>query len=367
MQVFNTFFKITKKQLPSFITYFIIFTVLLSIMSSIGTGNNAYQDTRMDVAIFNNDGSKKGEYLEKYLTEKHNIVEVENDDEVIQDRLYFQVLDYVLYIEDGFKLTNIKRPGTTTGAYVDSQIDTFVKTFDSYVIAGYSEDEAYEKTIAAVDNKDLVSMKGKGNTKPTIYYFFTYLSYIFLGLLINVLAPVIIALNKKGVKERTDISPLSSKSRSAQLIGASVILSLVIWLGFMLVSVVMFKGEVFKDINAFLILNALCYLILSAAIVTLISNFQLKAQAISMVSNVLSLAFSFLGGVFVPMEIFGDTMLKIAKFIPTYWYVSAADSIMEGVMNKDIFMCMGIQLLYALAFFAISLVISKRMRVSRAS
>ena len=34
-----------------------------------------------------------------------------------------------------------------------------------------------------------------------------------------------------------------------------------------------------------------------------------------MVSNVLSLAFSFLGGVFVPMEIFGDTMLKIAKFM----------------------------------------------------
>jgi len=135
----------------------------------------------------------------------------------------------------------------------------------------------------------------------------------------------------------------------------------------MLVSVVMFKGEVFEGVNAFLILNALCYLILSAAIVTLISNFQLKAQAISMVSNVLSLAFSFLGGVFVPMEIFGDTMLKIAKFIPTYWYVTAADAIMEGEISNQIFVGMGIQLLFALAFFAVALVISKRMRLNRAN
>lgn len=367
MQVFNTFFKITKKQLPSFITYFVIFTVLLSIMSSIGTGNNAYQESRMDVAIFNNDGSAKSEYLVKYLTEKHDIVEVENDDEVILDRLYFQVLDYVLYIEEGFELTNIKRPGTTTGTFVDSQIDTFVKTYDSYMIAGYSEAEAYEKTLEAVDNSELVSMKGKGNTKPTVYYFFTYLSYIFLGLLINVLAPVIIALNKKGIKERTDVSPLTARSRNMQMIGGSIILSLAIWLGMMIVAAVMFKGELFKDINALLILNSLCFLILSASIVTLISNFQLKAQAISMISNVVGLSFSFLGGVFVTMEIFGETMLKIAKFIPSYWYVTAADNIITGEMSNQIFICMGIQLLFALAFFAIALVISKRLKLNRTS
>ena len=64
MQVFNTFFKIVKKQLPSFIIYFSIFGVLIGFMSNMGTGNNAYKESRMDIAIFNNDGSAKADYLE---------------------------------------------------------------------------------------------------------------------------------------------------------------------------------------------------------------------------------------------------------------------------------------------------------------
>lgn len=367
MQVFNTFFKITKKQFPSFIIYFAIFTVLLGTLSSVGTGNNAYKESKQEVAIFNNDDSAKSKYLKEYVSGKHNIIEVENDDEVIRDYLYFQVIDYVLYIEDGCSLTNVKRPGSTIGGYVDSQIETFCNTYDSYILAGYSDEEANEKTLAAIDNEGLVSIKGKGASKPAIYYFYTYLSYILISLLINAMAPVIIALNKKAVRDRSNISPLTARSRNLQIIAGSVILSVAIWLFMVMISAVMFKGELFDGVNVYLVLNSFCYLILSAGIVSIISNFSLKPQIISMVSNVISLTFSFLGGVFVPMEIFGDTLLTVSKYLPTYWYVTACDQIFTGNATDKMFMCMGIQLLFALAFFAVSLVISKRVKLSRAS
>ena len=367
MQVFNTFFKITKKQLPSFIIYFSIFTVLLGVMASMGTDNNVYKESSMDIAIFNSDNSSKSKFLEEYLSSKHNIIELENDDEVIQDALYFQLVDYVLYIDEGFKLTNIKRPGSTTGNYVDGHISTFEKAYDSYILAGYSEDEAYEKTIISLENEGLVSLKGKSTEKPVIYYFYTYFSYILIALLINILAPVIIALNRKEVRERTGISPLSEKNRSIQIITGAVILSVGLWVILNVVSVVMFKGELFQEKNAFYLLNSFCYLILSVGVVSILANFSLKPQALSMASTVVSLSFSFLGGVFVPMEIFGDTMMKIAKCVPSYWYMTVNNEIFKGVISDEMYIGMGIQLLFALAFFAVSLVVSKRMKLSRVS
>lgn len=367
MQVFKTFFKITKKQIPSFITFFVIFTVLLCIMSAIGTGNNAYTESRLSVAIFNQDTSAKAKYLTEYLSEKHDIVTVENDDETIRDSLFFEVLDYVLYIEDGCSLTNIKRPGSTTGMYVDHQIDTFCKTYDAYLSAGCDEAQANEKTIQALDNAKLVSMKGKGTRKPTIYYFYTYLTYILIGLLINAMSPVIIALNRKEVKDRSDISPMNAKSRNYQIFAGAVLFSFAVWLMMIGVSAIMFRGELFRDKNAYSILNAFCFLILATGIVSIVSNFNMKPQIISMVSNVVSLSFAFLGGVFVPMEIFSDTVLTISKFTPTYWYVTASEKIFAGKVDGSVWMSMGIQLLFALAFFAVAMVIAKRKKLSRAS
>lgn len=365
MQVFNTFFKIVKKQLPSFIIYFGIFGVLIVFMSSMGTGNNAYKESRMDIAIFNNDGSAKAYYLEQYLSEIHDVMMIEDDEETIQDYLYFQVLDYVLYIDEGFKLTNIKRPGSTTGVYVDNAIANFDKTYDSYILAGYRDGEAFEKTIQAMDTEDLVSLRGESGGKPVIFYFYLYITYILIALLINTLAPVIIALNRKEVKERSMISPFSDKKRNAQIIGGSVLFSVGIWLVMNLLSLIVCGGALFDGNNIYYLLNSVCYLIISVSVVCIVANFNLNSEAISMISNIVSLSLSFLSGVFVPMEIFGDTMMKIAKCTPTYWYVRGCYNISENLINGETFMYMGVQMLFALAFFVVSLVISKRMRISR--
>lgn len=365
MQVFNTFFKIVKKQLPSFIIYFSIFGVLLSFMSAMGNKDDSYEQRKMDIAIFNQDESEKSKYLEKYLREIHNVMDVENDEETIQDYLYFQVLDYVLYIEDGYKLVNIKRPGTTAGVYVDNHIENFGKNYDAYIAAGYEPEQAYAKTIEAINTDDLVSLKGESGGKPTIFYFYIYFTYIIIALLINTLSPVIIALNRKEVKNRTLVSSYPVKKRNFQIVLGSIIFSLAIWLVMNVLSMVVCGGEVFNGNNPYYILNSFCYLIISVGAVCIISNFNLKIETISMISNVVSLAFSFLGGVFVPMEIFSEGMMRIAKCMPTYWYVRGCYNISENVINSQTFTYMGIQLLYAVAFFAVALVISKKMRLNR--
>ncbi len=366
MQVFNTFFKIAKKQLPQFVLYACIFGALITLLSNMGTGNNSYKETRMSVAIFNKDDSAKAYYLEEYLGKLHDIKEVEDDKEVIQDYLYYQVLDYVLYIDQGFKLSNVKRMGTTSGIYVDNHIANFEKNYDAYIIAGLSEEEAFLKTVEVMDTSELVSLKGESGSKPTIFFFYLYYTYIVLCLLISTLAPIVIALNKKELKERSMVAPFKYSKRNGQVIGASVVFALTVWLVLNIFCVIVCKDALLKASNMYYVLNSIVYLMVSAGIVCIVSSLDVKNEAVSMVSNILSLSFSFLGGVFVPMEIFGDTMMTVAKCMPTYWYVRGCYNISEGKIGSQLFEYMGIQLLFALAFFAVALVIVKRKKISRA-
>ena len=73
-------------------------------------------------------------------------------------------------------------------------------------------------------------------------------------------------------------------------------------------------------------------------------------------------ALCFAGGIFVPQQYFSAGLIKIAKFFPTYWYVVANDAIAEmkemtPELAKKIFPAMGVVVAYAIALFAVALVV----------
>jgi ABC-2 type transport system permease protein len=52
-----------------------------------------------------------------------------------------------------------------------------------------------------------------------------------------------------------------------------------------------------------------------------------KRNAQAPLQNTLTLAFSFLSGAFVPQFMLGKTVLTIASFTPTYWYIKSNHAI----------------------------------------
>ena len=92
-------------------------------------------------------------------------------------------------------------------------------------------------------------------------------------------------------------------------------------------------------------------------------------MALSIASNAVSLGMSFLGGIFVPQEIMGENILIAARFIPTYWYTKVNDAlysltIFDWEHMKDIYIALGIQLGFALAIFAIGLLVRKNRQLA---
>jgi ABC-2 type transport system permease protein len=89
-----------------------------------------------------------------------------------------------------------------------------------------------------------------------------------------------------------------------------------------------------------------------------------------MVTNTVGLGMSFLGGIFVPREILGESVLNVSRFLPTYWYVNAVDAIQNVGSNhslmRDIQISIGIEAIFAIAIFAVALVATRARSEARA-
>lgn len=81
----------------------------------------------------------------------------------------------------------------------------------------------------------------------------------------------------------------------------------------------------------------------------------------------ISLGLCFLSGVFVPQLFLGDSVLKVVQFNPVFWFVKANETIGNlSVINQEtlgpVFIDMGIVLAFAVAVFAIAMVVSRAQR-----
>lgn len=371
MQVFNTFFKIVKKQLPAALLYLGIFLLLCVMMGKSQSDDaDTYTASACTLVIVDHDKSEASGKLAEYLSKIHDVQYEEYTDEQIQDYLYYHKIDYVLNIEKGYEttgeLTNIKRPGTSMGVYVDNQISMYETNMRTLLTAGYSYDDAYALTLKALDSEGLVELSVESTEKPAIYYYFTYLPYVVIMIMFFVITPVIVAFNKKDVNDRLNVSPVTLKSKNMQIILGAVIISLFVWILLIGMACLTGYGD-FKDMLFKVALNSLAFAIIATAMATIVGNFGVSHDAKNVIANIVGLAMSFLGGVFVPVNLFGEGMLAVAKFMPTYWYINTNDKIFDGGSISDIAGGLGVELLFALAFFMVAIVVSKRMRIARSS
>lgn len=374
MPVFNTFFKILKKYAKSSMIYVVVFVGVCIVFTKLGDGTSKeYKMSSCNIAVFDMDQSEASQRLIDYLSTIHTIkLDYEDDKESLQDRLYYREIAYVLYIEEGFaennKLSNIKRQGTNIGVYIDGQIQAYLNTFAAAKQAGYDDASAYELTLKALDSKGSVSMKGKESNRygNTIYYFFQYEAYVLLMIMSSVLGPILVAFNKTETKNRLSISALSARERNLQLFLGSVVTSIMVWGLFVVLCFILNKG-VFGEKELLATINTFVFTIVAASISSVLGNFGLEAAAFSMMTNVVGLAMSFLGGVFVPMEFFGKTLKMVSRLFPTHWFILANDCIFKEGEMSDFVTYVGVELLFALAFFAIAMVVAKNAKSRRYS
>ena len=91
-----------------------------------------------------------------------------------------------------------------------------------------------------------------------------------------------------------------------------------------------------------------------------IGNSKGSANTTSFVTNILGLGFAFLGGTFVDLTVMGDTVAKVGRFTPNYWYSVASREIwVNNAGLSQVIQDFGITLLYGLVCLSIGLAFTK--------
>lgn len=382
MQVYRTFFKIARKHLPQCILYFVIFMVLMIMMSSTAkdTQTTNFQAKSISISIVDKDQSKASQALIDYLDSMHEIVELRDyEGETIQDNLFYQNISYALIIPEGFEKNLLNenlddivefsmRKDSAHGYFINTQIDSYLNTLRLYLTSGLDLSDAITATNENIDNTPDVTVEvfeGKVDGENSfMFYFFQYYSYIILMILVMGLSPILVAFQKKDLGDRITCAATTARSRTIQIGLGALSYSLIAWFLFVILAIVWLgPSSIFSTFGWMILLNSFVFTMFATAITLFISTFSVKDNALNLISNILGLGMAFMCGVFVPQWLLADNVLAVSKFLPAFWYVKIIN-MLSGFSGEPYninlyWQYIGIECIFVVAAFAFFMVASK--------
>ena len=377
MTVFKCYMKILRQNVGMIIIYLgIFFSVALVMQMAAGKSENSlYANASIDIGVIDEDQGVLAQGFTDYLGSIHNVIPMENDPEVLQENLFYRNVEYIVQIPAGFYETCIlgdtplkvtKVPGSYSSYYVDQQISSYISTLRTYLAAGFSQEEA----IQGVENEaheqvtKLSSDSASSDLVPYTYYF-RYIPYLFLGALCYTMGYILMAFKKGDIQKRMEASAISVRRQSLEELLAMGVIGAFLWfLG--ILGVAIMYGNTFwgSPLFGYYLVNTLLMLIVALSLSYLIGMFIPNSNILSGVANLVSLSMCFLCGVFVPMDVMDKSVLKFSQFLPVYWYEQVNEILsrhhrLTPELLRKIQVSMGIQMLFAVVFVCLVLVISR--------
>ena len=377
MQVFKLFFRISKTKWLSMLVYIGIFLMILNFTNVSGE-SNSFATSKMALTVYDKDNTTASRQLCEYLKKDNIIVDFEDDNDKLIDALYVTSTNYVITINEGYqdKLSKGETDGLFSTRYLhdsytnklaDSTLDTYVSTVKAYMAGGMELSKAIDAAAEALSEKTDVTFETFSNesSQSKAASFFNYLPYALLSMIVSALCPVIVAMNKKEVGFRTKCSSIKTSSVSVQTIAASSIFVVIIWLILMALGIGK-NGGMFSGNMWYAVLNSVAFTLVCVAIALLFAELGVSDNALSFLTQVLGLGMAFLCGMFVPMETLSSGVRSVARFLPAFWYVKANNMVCglgsEQFKLSTVMMCIGVQVLFAAAIFAVSLIVKKQKK-----
>lgn len=379
MTVFKTVLKIVNKYKFTILLY----TVMLIFFggTNFKTNNNSisYVATKPDIFIVNRDvetGITKD--LIDYLSKNTNVKDLKNDEESLNDALFYRDVSYIIYIPKNFRndFLNGKNPEIpikTTQEYnsvlAENLLDNYIKTATIYRNLNLSEEELIQKVNQAIHVSTEVEVTSKldTNTLSQVTMYFNFLNYCILAGCVYVICLLLSSFHEKNIYKRMVIGSTNYKTLNRRLLFSMGIISLVLWIFYIALAFVLLGKVVISEHGILYVLNSFIFMLCAMTIAFLIGNLVNNKTAINGIINVVALGSSFLCGAFVPMEWLPNSVLRIAHVLPTYWYIKSNEllktiEIFNFSTLKPILLNMLVILGFSFVFVLITNVVSNKKR-----
>lgn len=377
MTVFKTFLKILNKNKFIIILYtlFLIFFGGFNMQTS--ESNINFVASKPDIMIVNYD-EEKGitKDLIKYIEENSNVVDLKNNEDAINDALFYRDVNYVVYIPKNYNKDfmdgknpeiEIKSTGDYQSSFAEMLLSRYIKVANIYQKSINSEEELISKINETLSKKSEVEITSKLDTnilsKATFYYNFA--NYSIMACLIYVICLILASFKDIKIQKRTIISSTNYKTLNRQLLLSNSLFSIILWMIYVVLSFILVGDIMFSIHGIFYLINSFVFTICATTIALFIGNIVSNKNAISGIVNVIALGSSFLCGSFVPMEWLPEGVIKIAHILPSYYYISNNEILKTlEIINfntiKPILLNIIIILSFSIIFIILTNIVSKR-------
>ncbi len=391
MTVFKTFLKVLNKCKFSVILNTVILLIFAGVNMTTSDTQMNFEATKPDILIVNQDANIGiTQNLTKYLEENCEIIAVKDNEDAINDALFYRDVNYVIYIPQNYRQDvlkgekpeiQIKSTGDYQASYAEMLLARYVKVQNIYVeeLAKQTDnktlaDEKLEKEIIEKINQTIskqteIEMTSKLDTtgleKATFYYNFA--NYTLLAGAILVICLILSSFHEEKIRKRTIVSSMKYQKHNRILLLSNGLFVLVLWLFYVLISFFVVGNVMFSMQGLIYIVNSFVFTLCALTIAVLVGNIVNNKNAMSGIVNVIALGSSFLCGAFVPVEWLPDTVLKIAHILPSYWYIQSNEIVktMEEFnleTLKPIMINMGVVLLFSIGFVIVTNLIARKKR-----
>lgn len=337
MTVFKTFWKIVNKYKGTIILY----TVMLISFGGINLASNdtttTFTSTLPNIAIVNNDQkSVLTNNLINYLSENSKVVDIENDEEKINDALFYRDVSYVVYIPKNYTndvlkgmnpTIDIKSTNDYTSSLEEMMLTDYLNLQNTYLKLTTDQAKLTNYINDTLKDKSEVVLTSKVDTKSfsKVSRYFNFASYSILAVVIFIITLVLTSFKEKTVNKRIVVSSMNYKKHSGLILKSSLLYALIVWVLFSLLAIILLGKSLLNIRGLLLLLNTLIFTLQALTFALLISSLVNNKDAIGGIVNVVALGSAFLCGAFIPSMYLPEKVVSISHIFPAYYYNNSND------------------------------------------
>ncbi len=385
MPLFRAYFKVVRGSMLMLAVILGVFAIQVVLFSSAAPRGAAggFEPARVPIAVINRDSrAPLALGLADYLALNNNAVSLPDNEERLQDALFYREIHYVAIIPPGFSsdfmagrdcaVQKVIVPGSADSYYVDLAVDRFLNTARLHRFYGKEESQAelVRSAMGDLASDTPVAIKYAGAAAG--YHqgaagYFAYCAFGLLAMIMTGISQIMLTFNERDLYLRNLGAPLPRRSMNLQLAAGHGAFALGCW-GILLLGGFLLHGKslLTSGLAGLYALNTLVFAAVCSAIAFLVGGFVKSHGVQAGVINVVALGLGFLGGVFVPQSVMSRSVLAVARYLPSYWFMRANEAIelscFSGGSLPSVYSSILIQLGFALAIFSVALFLGKERR-----
>lgn len=379
MIVFSTFWRIVKKYKGTILLYTVMLIMFGGINLTSNSTNDMFTPTKPNIFIVNKDSNMElTKNLINYLKKNTNVVSLEDDEEKINDALFYRDISYVIYIPKNYSKDVLDKKNVTidiksskdyTSSLTEMMLDKYLNVQSNLVNITNNQDELVNMINNTLDinSEVVVNSKLDNSYLNRVSRYFNFGSYSLLAVIIFIVTLVINSFKENTINKRIIVSSFNYKKHNSLLMLSSFVYSLIVWVLFSLLSVILLGKDMISLRGILYFVNTFMFVMPTLSFGILISTLVNNKDSIGGIVNVVSLGSAFLCGAFIPTEYLPKIVLSIAHVFTAYYFIDSNNllSSMEIINFSNlipIFINYFVLIIFMLIFIVVNNYVLKKKR-----